>query len=136
MRGISVSGWAHDLGGLPQAVAVNNILSTRVAFHAATAFIAGDEMWGVLDANWLGGNLKSAHPGHDYRNSAWYGQRNVCEEGRSLWEAAEMPDFEAPLEDDLVNAGLDLSKEQEARGRRFGPLPGVAPEHARRIGAY
>ena len=134
--GIGVSGWAHDLGGLPEAVAVNNILSTGVAVRAATAFIAGEEMWGVLDANWLGGDMKSADPGHDYRAAAWYGKHNIFERGKRLWDATDLPDFEAPLDEDVLNAGLDLSKEQEVRGRRFGPLPGVEPEHARRIGAY
>jgi len=135
-RGLSVSGWAENLGALPETVAVNNILSTGVAMWANRTFIAKEDAWGVFDYNWCGGGFKTSHPGHDYRKAAWYGEHNIFKKGGKLWDAEEMPDFKPPLDEDVLTSGLDLSKPQEIRGRKFGPLPGVELGLAKRIGAY
>ena len=108
-RGLSVSGWADDLGGLRETVVVNNVFSTDVSLWAAQTFIAGQEMMGVVDYNWLGGRFKTSHPGHDYTKASWYGEHNTFEKGAALWEASEMPDFELPPESSARRNELDLS---------------------------
>ena len=135
-RGLSVSGWADELGGLRETVVVNNVFSTGVSLYAAQPFIAGAEMMGVVDYNWLGGGFKTSHPGHDYTKAPWYGEHNVFRKGETLWDASEMPEFRLPSESLAHRAGVDLSRTAELRGRRFGPLPGMESGPVPHLGAF
>lgn len=135
-RGFSVSGWADELGGLPETVVINNIFSTAVPFSASRAFIAGDDMMGVFDYNWLSGGTKTRHPNHDYTESSWFGKHNVVQPGVTLWDASDMPEFEFPEDSAVRRRALDLRQTVELRGREFGPLPGMEDNSASRLGAY
>ena len=137
LNGLSVSGWADELGGLPQTVVVNNILATACGLRASKPFIAGPEMLGVLDGNWLGGRFKTADPGHDYTRAAWYGKQNTFKKDPHLWDASKMPDFELPQDMKALPPPLDLSRPNEIRGRRFGPKPDILRPHRRgRLGHH
>jgi len=126
-RGISISGYADECGGLPNAVVLNNVVSSAVAVYAAIPFIAAEGMWKVLDFNWLGGGLKTKNPGHDYTQAPWYGDHNIYAKDRKVWDDSKMPDFTLPPGHPARNAGTDLSKPFVINGKTFEPLPGMEP---------
>ena len=127
LRGLSLSGWADENGGLPKGLVVNNVLSTDVALYAAMTFIKKPGMLAGFDYNWLGGGFKSRNPGHNYTKAPWYGKHNIFIKGGSVWNAKEMPDFALPEKCRARHAGVDLSKPFEVQGKKYPPMPGMKP---------
>ncbi|MBT4820663.1 MAG: hypothetical protein HON70_33450, partial [Lentisphaerae bacterium] len=123
--GISVSGWADELGGLRQTLVLNNILATGVGVWAARPFILGEGMTGMFDHNYLTGGFKTNHPEHDYTKAPWYGQQNVHRPDDTPWDATALPDFRVPASVTSLPTALDLSLPVELNGRQIEPLPGM-----------
>lgn len=124
---VSLSGYADECGGLPNAVVVNNMISSQVGVYAAMPFVAGEGMWGLFDCNWLGGQFKTRHPGHDYTKAPWFGKGNVFVKAGRAWDDGAMPDFALPADSAARNGGVDVTQPIVAGGRTFGPLPGFEP---------
>lgn len=124
----SIAGGAHafypggaiDNGGLPGIVFLNNIFSSPRMFYAAADFFTNENMVGVFDYNWAGGE----HPrGH----GVWYGDHNIDAEGQYMWDNSQIPDFQLPEGSPAMNAGIDLSSPFTIDGVTYDPLPGMDP---------
>lgn len=135
-RGLSVSGWADELGGLRETLAVNNIFATGVGVWAARPFIMGEAMMGMFDHNYLTGGFKTSHPEHNYTNAPWYGKHNEHRQDDALWDANTLPDFQLPPTAAPLPPALELSRPIDFNGRQIGPLPGMEAPEPRRLGAF
>jgi hypothetical protein len=109
------SSWGDDVG-LPQVWFLNNILSGKEFFRGGSVWDQ-DDMFGGLDYNWVGGEL---------RYPEWLGENNIFAEGESMWVPG---DHELLLlaESPARGTGLDLSQPFSLDGEIHDPLPGMNP---------
>ena len=115
-RGAQLSAYADRLGGVPNALVVNNAFSNPVPIYTTSRFNHLDRAW-TFDYNWLGGTGKSA--------AVWCGPHNVDAKGQTIWDTSKAPDTALPANSKARNTGLDLSTPFELEGRKFPPMPGM-----------
>jgi hypothetical protein len=109
------SPWGDDVG-LPQVWFLNNILSGKEFFRGGSVWDQ-DDMFGDLDYNWIGGQL---------RYPEWLGENNILAEGESMWA---LGDHELLLASNSParEKGLDISQPFILDGELHDPLPGMNP---------
>ncbi|MBD3291719.1 MAG: hypothetical protein GF393_02250, partial [Armatimonadia bacterium] len=119
-RGFTTSGWADDDGGNPGIWLLNNIIGGDIALYGSSPFMAGPEMMGPVDHNWIIGPV-------NHGDAAWLGEHNVTAPEAPPWPADSIPDFALAEDSPARGIALDLSQPFEVMGRPHDALPGMQP---------
>jgi len=116
--GMKTSSHAHKVGGIPNALVINNVFANPTPVNCSTNFGKMEQAW-IFDYNWLGGTGGMA--------ATWRGSHNVAANGESIWAVLNESCFVLPTNSTARQAGLDVSQPFEAGGRSFPALPGMEP---------
>lgn len=119
LRGFVTSGWADDDGGNPGIWLLNNIIGGDIALYGSSPFMAGPEMMGPVDHNWIIGAI-------NHGDAAWLGEHNVVA-AAGPWPADAVPNFTLDEDSPARGIALDLSRPFEVMGRAHDALPGIRP---------
>lgn len=113
MRAVEVS------GGMPYCYILNNIISSKTAFSTVLITLAEEGLLGAFDYNWIGGKYPHNLPVN------FFGVHNVYAENSFFFDPVRIPDFNECSDNNVMNAGIDLSQPFFINGKMLDSLPGI-----------
>jgi hypothetical protein len=107
-----------------KTVLINNVFSSPGRSLSEPVFWSNPEVFEAMDYNWLA--LAFGQPARGAKQPKWFGEHNITQEGRLLWETG-MINFTLPETSAARNSGIDLSKPFSICGKDYSALPGMEP---------